>query len=38
VLGYGRLGETARRWLDLTLAQAVLHGRLVEDGDRIRLP
>jgi len=38
VLGYGRLGETARRWLDLTLAQAVLHGRLVEDGDRIHLP
>lgn len=38
VLGYGRLGETARRWLDLTLAQAVLHGRLVEDGDRISLP
>ncbi|VXB30968.1 hypothetical protein [Plantibacter sp. T3] len=38
VLGYGRLGETARRWLDLTLAQAVLHGRLVEDGERIRLP
>jgi hypothetical protein len=38
VLGYGRLGETARRWLDLTLDQAVLHGRLVEDGERIRLP
>ncbi|HXH35225.1 MAG TPA: hypothetical protein VNJ54_12580 [Plantibacter sp.] len=38
VLGYGRLGETARRWLDLTLAQAINHGRLVEDGDRIRLP
>lgn len=38
VLGYGRLGETARRWLDLTLAQAILHGRLVEDGERIRLP
>lgn len=38
VLGYGRLGETARRWLDLTLAQAVLHGRLIEDGERIRLP
>lgn len=38
VLGYGRLGETARRWLDLTLAQAINHGRLVEDGDRIHLP
>lgn len=38
VLGYGRLGETSRRWLDLTLAQAINHGRLLEDGDRIRLP
>lgn len=38
VLGYGRLGETSRRWLDLTLAQAINHGRLVEDGDLIRLP
>lgn len=38
VLGYGRLGETARRWLDLTLDQAVLHGRLVEHGEHVRLP
>ncbi|MGG7465453.1 hypothetical protein [Plantibacter sp. YIM 135347] len=38
VLGYGRLGESPRRWLELALTAAVSQGRIIADGDAHRLP
>lgn len=37
VLGYGRLGESPRRWLELALTAAVSQDRIIADGDVYRL-
>ncbi|MFZ4894273.1 DUF3320 domain-containing protein [Plantibacter sp. Mn2098] len=38
LLGYGRLGESARRWFDLAISAAIVRGRFIEDDGALRLP
>lgn len=38
LLGYGRLGESARRWFDLAISAAIARGLFIQDDGALHLP